>query len=153
MEKIIEKYKNQYPNAQVEVVLESDTGPYKKYGVVLRFSTNLYNPKFDSENAPACACGHSYERHFDSYEDMAAVGCKYCNCYHYHALPEDSLLYERVLSEAEYSSCSKSEAKYLFERHILQFELLSYKHESFFEYFGKNIDDFEKLIEEKFAES
>ena len=30
-----------------------------------------------------CACGHSYYRHFDSYENMEAVGCKYCDCYEF----------------------------------------------------------------------
>lgn len=28
-----------------------------------------------------CTCGHPYYRHFDSYEDMLHVGCKYCGCY------------------------------------------------------------------------
>lgn len=27
-----------------------------------------------------CQCGHPYERHFDSYEKMSPVGCKYCEC-------------------------------------------------------------------------
>lgn len=27
-----------------------------------------------------CECGHEYYRHFDPYEDWAAVGCKYCRC-------------------------------------------------------------------------
>ena len=27
-----------------------------------------------------CQCGHPYERHFDSHEDMSPVGCKYCEC-------------------------------------------------------------------------
>jgi hypothetical protein len=27
-----------------------------------------------------CKCGHPYYRHFDTYEDMEAVGCKYCFC-------------------------------------------------------------------------
>jgi len=27
-----------------------------------------------------CECGHTYHRHFDSYEGMAPVGCKYCQC-------------------------------------------------------------------------
>ncbi len=37
-----------------------------------------YNPKFGDERR--CMCGHYYYRHFDSYEDMAPVGCKYCDC-------------------------------------------------------------------------
>lgn len=28
-----------------------------------------------------CKCGHAYYRHFDTYEDMYACGCKYCGCY------------------------------------------------------------------------
>jgi hypothetical protein len=27
-----------------------------------------------------CLCGHPYHRHFDSYEDMEPIGCKYCVC-------------------------------------------------------------------------
>ena len=27
-----------------------------------------------------CKCGHSYERHFDPYQNMDHVGCKYCDC-------------------------------------------------------------------------
>lgn len=37
-----------------------------------------YNPKYG--DARECECGHPYERHFDPYEDWAAVGCKYCGC-------------------------------------------------------------------------
>ena len=40
-----------------------------------------YNPDFGDDRD--CACGHSYYRHFDSYEDMEPVGCKYCSCYHW----------------------------------------------------------------------
>lgn len=25
-------------------------------------------------------CGHAYYRHFDTYDDMLPVGCKYCGC-------------------------------------------------------------------------
>lgn len=38
-----------------------------------------YNPDYGDERI--CKCGHSYYRHFDTYEDMSAVGCKYCECY------------------------------------------------------------------------
>jgi hypothetical protein len=37
-----------------------------------------YNPAYGDERK--CACGHSYYRHFDTYEEMEAVGCKYCEC-------------------------------------------------------------------------
>lgn len=34
----------------------------------------------DYGDARLCECGHRYDRHFDSYEDMEPVGCKYCPC-------------------------------------------------------------------------
>ena len=36
-----------------------------------------YNPSIGSETL--CLCGHTYYRHFDPYENMAPVGCKYCS--------------------------------------------------------------------------
>ena len=38
----------------------------------------LYDPTFDEYKE--CICGHPYYRHFDTYEDMRPVGCKYCGC-------------------------------------------------------------------------
>lgn len=38
----------------------------------------IYDPKFGDNKL--CECGHYYERHFDSYEDMYPCGCKYCGC-------------------------------------------------------------------------
>ncbi len=40
-----------------------------------------YNPKFGDNRI--CECGHVYYRHFDSYEDNEACGCKYCDCYEF----------------------------------------------------------------------
>lgn len=37
-----------------------------------------YNPKYGDDRV--CLCGHTYYRHFDSYEHMSAIGCKYCPC-------------------------------------------------------------------------
>jgi hypothetical protein len=37
-----------------------------------------WNPKYDQ--LAKCICGHHYERHFDSYDQMENVGCKYCGC-------------------------------------------------------------------------
>ena len=39
----------------------------------------VYNPEFGDQKL--CKCGHPYYRHFDTYEDMRAVGCKYCGCH------------------------------------------------------------------------
>lgn len=51
--------------------------PYiiKERVVVERF----YNPDYGDNEI--CRCGHAYYRHFDSWEDMEAVGCKYCPCH------------------------------------------------------------------------
>jgi len=37
-----------------------------------------YDRNFGNEKE--CVCGHAYYRHFDSYENMEPVGCKYCGC-------------------------------------------------------------------------
>jgi hypothetical protein len=37
-----------------------------------------WNPEHDQQ--AKCTCSHAYERHFDSYEDMYPIGCKYCEC-------------------------------------------------------------------------
>lgn len=37
-----------------------------------------YNPNYGDERI--CVCGHSYVRHFDTYEYMDPIGCKYCGC-------------------------------------------------------------------------
>jgi hypothetical protein len=39
----------------------------------------LYDPNY-GDDIP-CECGHPYYRHFDTYDDMEPVGCKYCNTY------------------------------------------------------------------------
>ena len=41
----------------------------------------LYNPNYGDNRI--CECGHSYYRHFDSWEQMDNVGCKYCRCDHF----------------------------------------------------------------------
>jgi len=38
-----------------------------------------WNPKYPQDKE--CKCGHPYHRHFDSYEDMRNIGCKYCSCF------------------------------------------------------------------------
>lgn len=40
-----------------------------------------YNPNYGDNRI--CTCGHEYYRHFDSYEDMEPVGCKYCGCFEF----------------------------------------------------------------------
>lgn len=50
---------------------------FKAFVVQIR----VYNPEYG--DARMCGCGHPYYRHFDTYEDMLDVGCKYmmtCGC-------------------------------------------------------------------------
>jgi hypothetical protein len=44
-----------------------------------------YDPHFGDEKN--CECGHPYHRHFDSYEQMRPVGCKYCDCFVFQEKP------------------------------------------------------------------
>lgn len=37
-----------------------------------------YNPDYGDDKI--CQCYHPYHRHFDSHDDMANTGCKYCDC-------------------------------------------------------------------------
>ena len=39
-------------------------------------------PRYDKAfgDDKECLCGHPYYRHFDTYDEMAPVGCKYCGC-------------------------------------------------------------------------
>ena len=39
----------------------------------------LYDPTYGDD--VECECGHPYIRHFDTYEEMSPVGCKYCHGY------------------------------------------------------------------------
>jgi len=55
---------------------DSKEEPYIKetvVDVILKYNTNYGDNKI-------CECGHPYYRHFDTYEDMYAIGCKYCRC-------------------------------------------------------------------------
>jgi hypothetical protein len=47
-------------------------------GLVCDSETDEYDPKFGDEKV--CECEHTYYRHFDPYEQMDPVGCKYCQC-------------------------------------------------------------------------
>ena len=50
--------------------------PYKIVEVVT--VERRYNPNYGDDRI--CKCGHTYYRHFDSWENMENVGCKYCGC-------------------------------------------------------------------------
>ncbi|MFA7218927.1 MAG: hypothetical protein WC119_00180 [Synergistaceae bacterium] len=52
--------------------------PYIEAIRVSIIKESKYNPKYG--NTKLCKCGHPYYRHFDTSEDMEAVGCKHCFC-------------------------------------------------------------------------
>jgi hypothetical protein len=62
-----------------QVIKSGPDAPYIETEVVVKAVFREYNP--DYGDGKLCKCGHSYYRHFDSYENMAPVGCKYCGCH------------------------------------------------------------------------
>lgn len=54
-------------------------------------NSEKYDPALDTKDA-ICQCGHVYYRHFDTYEDMAPVGCKYCDCGYYRPIKDNDPL-------------------------------------------------------------
>jgi len=69
MKKMVEEYEK--GNSPTNI-----NGPYlQKISVRTKY---YYNPKYGDNRV--CKCGHTYDRHFDSYEDMYPIGCKYCQC-------------------------------------------------------------------------
>jgi hypothetical protein len=58
--------------------LGGSDGPYLHHSVQTTLLRRTWNPNYN-QNAE-CKCGHEYHRHFDSYEEMWPIGCKYCEC-------------------------------------------------------------------------
>lgn len=59
--------------------------PYLIKKVISTEYIRSYNSKYGRDRI--CMCGHPYYRHFDTYEDMMAVGCKYCHCHNFEEAP------------------------------------------------------------------
>lgn len=89
-----EEYITESELAQIESELAADedgTKPLDKEwyrgmvrNLLSKVTVNGYAP-YDGSfgDNKVCKCGHVYYRHFDTYEDMRPVGCKYCGCDHY----------------------------------------------------------------------
>lgn len=78
-------YENEMYNDVVLSTQEDSNkdGPYLKTVLDIRRTVLKMNPNFPDD--ASCDCGHAYYRHFDGYENWAAVGCKYCRCSTWHA--------------------------------------------------------------------
>jgi len=61
----------------IDYLLQKEPEPYIEAKRVIK--TRKFNP--DYGDGRVCKCGHDYYRHFDTYEDMEPVGCKYCECF------------------------------------------------------------------------
>jgi hypothetical protein len=71
MKKIISEFEKKKIDKKESPYIEEITVRVKK----------KYNPNFGDNRE--CKCGHPYHRHFDSYEQMSTVGCKYCQCFYF----------------------------------------------------------------------
>lgn len=62
---------------QCENTLKKNNRPYivTIEGVAINYE---YNKNYGDDKE--CVCGHPYYRHFDTYEYMSPIGCKYCGC-------------------------------------------------------------------------
>lgn len=65
---LAEVIKHQKPEAIVELIKAA----------INTAKEATYNPDFGDDKL--CRCSHTYYRHFDTYEEMSPVGCKYCPC-------------------------------------------------------------------------
>ncbi len=76
IKKLISRMEDKFNEAlEKKKKLLLDTPYLTKREVIIH---KLYNPKYGDDRI--CECGHPYYRHFDTYDQMAAVGCKYCQC-------------------------------------------------------------------------
>lgn len=71
-------YAHRVEDVKEEVIIDSSDSPYIETRVTVTAVFREYNPKYGDDKL--CKCGHHYYRHFDSYENMNPVGCKYCMC-------------------------------------------------------------------------
>lgn len=97
---------------RVPIVEEEKNNTQQPY--LYEYSVNIekkYNPNYGSSRV--CKCGHDYHRHFDSYEENNACGCKYCQCYDFvedttTQEEKDYISYIKMLTENNLSVFNKT---------------------------------------------
>lgn len=77
--KILEFIKNKVNSGELELQEAEE---------IISFLENQFNSGVkpyikDFGDDKICECGHAYYRHFDTYDDMYPVGCKYCECFEF----------------------------------------------------------------------
>jgi len=65
-------------DAKIVTLADGSNAPYIVTGQLQFHIKRVWNK--DYQQNKECICGDSYARHFDPYERMAPVGCKYCEC-------------------------------------------------------------------------
>lgn len=98
----------------------------------------VYNPDYPQDNV--CRCGHLYHRHFDSYEDWVAIGCKYCGCGHFvHVLNAERLSpFERMQHYGQWNA--------QLEDYVVQWEMFGYVvYPTLHEYLGATLAEWEAI--------
>lgn len=62
-------------------LISDEKSPYLEYEyeIIIKGKVKKYNPDYGDDKI-CVRCGHTYERHFDSWEDYFPCGCKYCDC-------------------------------------------------------------------------
>lgn len=98
-------------------LVSSPNAPYLEYEYKVK--QYMYNPNYGDNRM--CVCGHPYVRHFDSYENMEACGCKYCGCQEFKEdtksindkkLPHHCKLCGAYIEEDNLSVCDKCASEY-----------------------------------------
>lgn len=86
MEEYNVKIENEWGEERNARLIGSDDAPYLEYEY--KETVKRYNPNYGDNRM--CVCGHPYYRHFDSWENMRPVGCKYCGCREFVEAPTDN---------------------------------------------------------------
>ena len=130
---IEERLRIEHPNGKITVSETESSGPYKIYDVVIRKKMMTHNADYPSDNV--CLCGHLYNRHFDSYEDWEAVGCKYCGCNHFvHDLGQRLSPFVRMQQFGQWNV--------QLEDYMLQWDLLGYaQYSTLADYLGATLKE------------
>lgn len=81
---LVSKENSRYIKMGHNYAINLKTGEFiemEEFDKFISIDINAYLDKYyyvpELENK-MCVCGHPYYRHFDTYDDMRYVGCKYC---------------------------------------------------------------------------
>jgi hypothetical protein len=76
----MEKLKELYKSSTVIPDTINKDKVVELYKILAETPTPIYIAEWENK---ICKCGHTYYRHFDTYQKMKPVGCKYCQCWEF----------------------------------------------------------------------